>query len=190
MGAALGEYRLSGDGYRVSPVSEGDDRYGFPESDAPSASPVREPSPSLLLALAAGLVAAVIGGVLWGLIVKWANYEVGIVAWAIGFLAGTAVVTVTRGARGSALQGIAVASALLGILIGKYLSFAFVLQDQASAQGIDIGVFSSEMRTLFQDNLGDVFGLFDLLWVGFAVFTAWRIPGVETQEPAATPPAP
>jgi hypothetical protein len=141
----------------------------------------------LVLPLAAALAAGVVGGVLWGLIVKWSNYEVGIVAWAIGFMAGTAVANVARG-RGPQLQVIAVVGALVGILLGKYLSFAFAVQEDAQAVGVELGVLSSEMFRFFRENLSDVFGLFDLLWIGFAVFTAWRIPG-EEQSPAAPPSA-
>ena len=77
------------------------------------------------------------GGVVWGLIVKFSDYEVGIVAWGIGFIAGTAVVFATRGGKGPHLQVIAVVSALLGILLGKYLSYAFVVQDQAEDAGVE-----------------------------------------------------
>ena len=141
----------------------------------------------LLLPLGAALAAAVLGGVLWGLIVKWFDYEIGIVAWAIGFMAGTAVANVARGARGTHLQAIAVVGALVGILLGKYLSFAFAVQEDAQAVGVELGVLSGEMFRFFRENLSDVFGLFDLLWIGLAVFTAWRIPG-EEPEPAASPP--
>lgn len=141
---------------------------------------------SALLPALASLAAGVVGGVLWGLIVKWSNYEVGVVAWAIGFMAGTAVVNVARGARGPHLQVIAVAGALVGILLGKYLSFAFAVQEDAQAVGVELGVLSGEMFRIFRENLSDVFGLFDLLWIGLAVFTAWRIPG--EVEPAASPP--
>ena len=41
--------------------------------------------------------------------------------------------------------------------------------------GVSVGLFSSEMRSSPRD-LDQVFGLFDLLWVGFAVFTAFRVP--------------
>jgi hypothetical protein len=143
---------------------------------------------TLLLPLGAALAAGIVGGVLWGLIVKWTNYEVGIVAWAIGFMAGTAVANVARGARGQQLQVIAVAGALVGILLGKYLSFAFAVQEDAQAVGVELGVVSSEMFRFFRENLSDVFGLFDLLWIGLAVFTAWRIPG-EAQPAASPPPA-
>ena len=82
---------------------------------------------------------------------------------------------------------IAVVSALVGVLLGKYLSFAFSVQEEAEALGFSIGLFSSEMFRIFRENLDDVFGLFDLLWIGLAVFTAWRVPQVELPEPAATP---
>ena len=158
----------------------------FPDATDPT-SPLTESSSSLLPALAAGLVAAIVGGIIWSLIVKVSDYEVGIVAWGIGFVAGTAVVLATRGAKGPRLQAIAVVSALVGILLGKYLSYAFVVQDEAEKLGISVGLLSSQMRSFFRDDLDAVFGLFDLLWIGLAVFTAWRIPQVSEREP---PPAP
>jgi steroid 5-alpha reductase family enzyme len=166
-------------------MSEPENRYAFPEAPDPP-SPVSESSSSLLPAIVAGLVAALVGGIVWGLIVKLSDYEVGFVAWGIGFLAGTAVVVASRGAKGQRLQVIAVVAALLGILLGKYLSFAFNVQEDADAAGANIGLLSSDMFTLFRENLDIVFGLFDLLWVGFAVFSAWRIPQVDA-EPATAP---
>ena len=166
-------------------MSDSEDRYGFPEEVNPP-SPVTEPSGSLLPAVAVGLVAAIVGGLAWGLIVKISDYEVGIVAWGIGFLAGTAVVFASRGAKGPPLQVIAVVSALIGVLLGKYLSYAFVVQEEAEKAGVNLGLFSSEMFRFFREDLENVFGLFDLLWIGLAVFTAWRIPQFEPAEPEAT----
>ena len=165
-----------------------ENRYGFPETAAEHAPP-REPSRSLWPAAGAALAAAIVGGVLWGLIVKFSDYEIGIVAWAIGFLTGSAVVYATRGAKGQRLQAIAVAAALLGIMIGKYLSFALVVQEDAKSVGASIGLFSDDMTTLFRDNLDEIFGLFDLLWIALAVYTAWKIPRAEEPEPTAAPPA-
>ncbi|MCP9487507.1 MAG: hypothetical protein MSC30_16795 [Gaiellaceae bacterium MAG52_C11] len=170
-------------------MDERDDRYGFPEAKGAS-SPSHEPSRSVLAAAGAALVAAIVGGVLWGLIVKLSDYEIGIVAWAIGFLTGSAVVFATGGAKGQRLQALAVVAALLGILVGKYLSFAFAIQEEAESFGASIGLASGEMRTLFRENLDEVFGLFDLLWMAFAVYTAWKIPRLEPLEPTVGPPAP
>jgi hypothetical protein len=166
-------------------MSDSDDRYAFPEA-AGSPSPVTEPSGSLVPAVAAGLVAAIVGGVVWGLIVKITDYEVGIVAWGIGFASGNAIVLATRGARGPRLQAIAVVSALVGVLLGKYLSYAFIVQKDADAAGLSVGLFSSDMFRFFREDLRHVFGLFDLLWIGLAVFTAWRVPQLE--QPAAAAP--
>jgi len=164
-------------------MSEQENRYAFPEATDPP-SPVTEPSSSLLPAIGAGLVAAIVGGIIWGLIVKISDYEVGFVAWGIGFIAGTAIVFATRGAKGPRLQVIAVVSALLGILLGKYLSYAFVVQEEAESFGASIGLVSGDMFRFFREDLDVVFSFFDLLWVGLAVFTAWRIPQVDEPEPA------
>jgi len=146
-------------------------------------------SRSLVPALAAALAAGIVGGILWGLIVRWTGYEVGIVAWAIGFVVGTVAVTVSAGARGHRLVAIAVAGALLGILLGKYLSFAFAVQQDAQEVGLSVGVLSSEMFRFFRENLDEVFGLFDVLWIGFAVYTAWKLTRIEELEPTASPPS-
>ena len=129
-------------------------------------------------AVLAGLVAAIAGGVVWGLIVKWTDYEVGFVAWGIGFVCGTAVLWATRGTRGFLLQATAIACALFGILVGKYLAFVWIVND---APDVDVGIFSTSTIDLFRDNLDFVFDWIDLLWVGLAVYTAWRV--LQPREP-------
>ncbi len=140
-------------------------------------------------AVLAGVVAAVAGGIAWGLIIKWTDYEVGFVAWGIGFVTGIAVLTATRGARGLPFQAIAIACALLGIVVGKYLGFVWSLQEAAEDAdvAISIPIFSGDTIDLFFDELGEVFGLFDLLWTGFAVYSAWRTLQPEQPKPVETP---
>jgi hypothetical protein len=140
-------------------------------------------------AILSGLAAAIVGGVVWGLIVKWTDYEIGFAAWGIGFLAGVAVLAATRGARGLPFQAIAIVSALVGILIGKYLSFVWVLQEAAEGV-VDISVFSSDTVDVFLEELDLVFDWIDLLWVGLAVFTAWRTLQPEEPEPEPEPEPP
>jgi hypothetical protein len=151
---------------------------------------VREERPAAALlvpAVLAGVVAAILGAVVWGLMVKWTDYEVGFVAWGIGFLVGIAVLRATRGARGLVFQVVAVLCALLGILLGKYLSFVWVLQEVAEREtqgAIEFPVFSMDTVDLFRDELGTVFDWIDLLWAGLAVYTAWRALRPEEPEPA------
>jgi dipeptide/tripeptide permease len=54
-------------------------------------------------ALLAGSVAAVLGGIAWGLVVKWTGYEAGILALGVGLLAAFAVYRSTGGRRGPEL---------------------------------------------------------------------------------------
>jgi hypothetical protein len=179
----------SGTSATTSRMDDHEDRYQVAGmSDTPVATTAPAPSQSPLRAVAGGLVAAIVGGIVWALIVKASDYEVGFVAWGIGFLVGTAVVFATRGAKGRSLQLVAVALALVGILIGKYLSFALVVQDEAETFGESIGLFSGDMFDLFRENLDSVFGLFDLLWVGLAVASAWRIPQLDEPEQSPEPP--
>ena len=148
------------------------ERYGWePDGSRPEPPPpvpARDDGGSSALALLAGLAAAIAGGIAWGLIAKWTDYEVGIVAWGIGFATGWAIER-TAGRRSVELQVFAIAAALLGILVGKYLAFAFVQQEL----GQPYGVLSQEMLTLFRENLNIVFGLYDVVWTGLAVGTAW-----------------
>jgi hypothetical protein len=89
--------------------------------------------------------------------------EVGIVGRAIGFATGTAVLLRAARRMGVDLQAVAIRCALLGILLGKYLGFAFVIQETAELIGFEPGLFSGDMIDLFRESIGDVFRAFDLL---------------------------
>jgi hypothetical protein len=126
--------------------------------------------------IAGGLAAAIVGGFLWGLVVILTEYEIGIAAWGIGFLAGFGVVRFAGGAKGTPLQVVAVISSLLGIVIGKYVSYAYFFKQAVEDRfDVDISYFDSEIFRAFRENLGDIFGGFDLIWAGFAIATAWQI---------------
>lgn len=136
----------------------------------------RYSSEALAPAILGGVLAALAGGFVWGLIVILTDYEVGFVAWGVGFLAGLAVVRFAGGRKGAPLQAVAVVSSLLGIVLGKYISFAYFFKTAVEERfGVDISYFDSVIFTAFRENLGDVFGGFDLLWAGLAVVTAWRL---------------
>ena len=154
-----------------------------PPAPEPEPAPVREEEgpPPYGIAVLAALAAAVFGALAWGLLVRWTDYEVGIAAAGIGVLSGYAVGQATGGRRGPGLQLIAVAGALLGILLGKYLSFAFVEREF----GNPAGLLSSEMIRLFRDSLSTVFGTYDLLWIGLAVGAAWYALRPEEEEATA-----
>jgi hypothetical protein len=142
---------------------------------------------ALVPAIAGGVLAALVGGFVWGLIVIVTDYEVGFVAWGIGFLAGIAVVRFAGGRTGGPLQAVAVVASLLGIVTGKYISFAYFFKKAVDDRfGVELSYFDSTIFTTFRENLGDVFGGFDLLWAGLAIVTAWRLARPLGFRPAGT----
>ena len=136
--------------------------------------PAREPldGEAFAFGVLEGLLAAISGGIVWGLAVKWTGYEFGFLAWGIGLLVAATIYRVA-GRKHVELQVVAVVSALLGILVGKYLGFAFAVRADQNALGTHLELVSSEMVSLFRRSLGEVFSLFDLLWAGLAVSSAW-----------------
>jgi ABC-type Fe3+-siderophore transport system permease subunit len=140
--------------------------------DTPTPARETDGGTDLALAAAAGLAAAIAAGVIWAFIVKISDYEIGVAAWGIGFLVGTAVVLAARRRKSTTLAGIAVVAALVGILLGKYLSFVFIARDELDES---FGFLSADTWNLFMDNKGIVFSFWDVLWIGLAVVTAWRM---------------
>ena len=140
-----------------------------------------ERSGAVLTAALVGLGAAVVAGVCWGLIVKWTGYEIGFAAWGIGLVVGTAVAFGAQGQRGMPFPAVAVVLALVGILLGKYLAFVWIGQDTLGKLGLSLPLFSSDTARLFWDTRSDVWSVWDLLWAGLAVATAFRIPQREAK---------
>jgi hypothetical protein len=83
------------------------------------------------IAIAAGVLAAVFGGIIWTLIIALTGYEVGYVAWAIGALVGFGMSRVTP-RRDSVAAGIAAALALVGLILAKALIGLLVLPGQSA----------------------------------------------------------
>lgn len=127
-------------------------------------------------------VGAIIAGILWGLIVILTNYEIGYVAIGVGILAGYGVYFASGRKRGAILQIIASAASILGILIGKYVIFYHFFTRALMKDGVDAGIvneyslFSFNMLTVFFDNIGNMVGGFDILWIILAVGAAYKIP--------------
>jgi hypothetical protein len=134
----------------------------------------------LVPALLGGLMAALLGGGVWAAIVVFTDYEIGIVAWGIGLLAGAAVVGFARGKRGVPLQIIAVISSVLGIVAGKYFTFHHFLKEWVEADygaeaAAEVSLYATETVSMFVQAAPDFLSAFDILWV-VAVITAWRMP--------------
>lgn len=127
-------------------------------------------------------LAAIIGGIIWAVIVVTTNYELGLIAWAIGGLAGYAVVLPAKNSVSQKHQVIAVIASLVGILLGKYFFFSYMFNDGLG------GLFSLFTMDFFFGNITYQFGVYDIIFVVFAVITAWQIPGNFAKTTNTVPP--
>ena len=126
-------------------------------------------------------MAAVAGGALWAFIIIFAELEIGIIAWGIGGLSGFLVLLCSRGRKGVSQQVIAVVSSLIAITAGKYFALYYFFKQAVAAElgqraASDLSLFSAEVIDVVLQNIALVLSAYDILWIGLAVVTAWKIP--------------
>jgi hypothetical protein len=125
-----------------------------------------------------GLLAAVVGGIVWAVIAAMTERELGLIAIVIGALTGYAVVLFSNKRIATVHKAIAVIFALIGILLGKYLTVVYFTSELFSdASMLDL-VFDGEMVSAFVETFTDYFSEpVDLLFIVLAIVSAWQIPG-------------
>jgi len=136
----------------------------------------------LIPAIIGGLIGALIGGAIWGAIAIFTKYQVGYVALLVGFLAGGGVLLLGR-KRGVPYQLIAVVMAILGLAIGKYLTYYFLNRadvieqfGQEAWDAAGLTLTSPQMFEFFFADLGVLFEAIDILFIILAIVTAWGMP--------------
>ncbi|SEK80976.1 hypothetical protein [Paenibacillus sp. OK003] len=125
-----------------------------------------------------GLLAAIVGGIVWAVIAAMTERELGLIAIVIGALTGYAVVLFSNKRIATVHKAIAVIFALIGILLGKYLTVVYFTSELFSDAGMMDLVFDGEMVSAFVDTFMDYFSEpVDLLFIVLAIVSAWQIPG-------------
>ena len=137
-------------------------------------------SSTLPMSILGGVLAAIIGGFIWGMIVKVTNFEIGFMAIGIGALCGYGVRILSGGEGSKQEQIIAVISSLIGILIGKYATFCFVMKDfmlqKNPEMAANISIFLPKVFFIFMAfGLRATLGVLDILFVFLAIRAALRI---------------
>lgn len=127
---------------------------------------------SLTAALGVGLVASLVGALLWAVLTVVTGYQIGWMAVGVGFLVGLAVRFAGKGV--DQVYGIVGAVlALLGCLVGNYLSIVGF-----AAQQMEMGYLEVITSTSFQEIvriLVDTFSPIDLLFYGIAVYEGYKL---------------
>jgi hypothetical protein len=135
------------------------------------------------LALAAGLIAALVAGGIWAGLVFATNMEIGYVAWGVGLLVGLAMSRVTS-QRSRQLAVAAAAFAVLGLIAGKAFIFAGSagvyakdLEKDHESMSAAVAWQMYESRELDPGTLGKIDAIAYGAQVPYDVWTAMRAEG-------------
>jgi hypothetical protein len=138
----------------------------------------QETEPNILKGVIAGLCAAVLATLLWFAIVVLTEYQLGIIAIAIGWLVAQAVVYGAGRKRGPSLQAVSVVITVFAMMFSEYFIVRHFVTLELAAEGVTgiplflpIGVMSELITLSIKESPATLF-----FW-GLAVFEAYRIPG-------------
>lgn len=126
---------------------------------------------SVALATGAGLAAAIAGAVAWAIVTVLSNYELGVMAVAVGFLVGSAIGAVVPG-RNILFGYIGAACSLFGCLLGNLLSAVGFL-----SQVVHLDYFDALSRLnpgIAVNLMVDTFSPMDLLFYAIAIYEGYR----------------
>jgi len=127
---------------------------------------------NLPMAILAGVVAALIGAILWAVISAATNYQIGFMAIGVGLLVGVAVLHFGKGI--TPLYGVVGAvCALFGCLLGNVLTACYFIGEP---QGVDTLTVLNSVLGAGQiiPLITDTFQGMDLLFYAIAIFEAYR----------------
>jgi len=125
-------------------------------------------------AIAGGLVGAMVGAGVWAALAVFANFEFGLVAMAVGVLAGYGAKLAAGKARGLHFQIATAACAVLGLVAGKYFTFAHYVAEAWREKGLSVNPFAPELFGHFVEMLPKLLSPFDALWFFLALSSAWK----------------
>jgi hypothetical protein len=134
-------------------------------------------NPNLILAVLAGLAAAVAGVLVWYGVVVITKYQLGFIAVGVGWLVAMAVVFGSGRMRGPALQAISIAITLVALVMSEYLIVRYALTEFLAEQGftevalfLPLGAMLELVVASIQENL------FTLIFWAIALWAAFSTP--------------
>jgi hypothetical protein len=129
---------------------------------------------NLPLGIAAGLVAAIVGGAVWAGITVASQMQIGWIAVGVGFLVGLAVRKLGKGLTKP--FGIASgALALLGCLFGNFLAMCGLIAQTEAAPFPDVVLSFIQDPQMTAELMKNTFSPMDILFYGIAVYEGYRL---------------
>lgn len=139
-----------------------------------------------LNATVGAVLGGTVGALLWWGITVATSMSFGLVAIAIGFLAGFGAVKFAGGKRSGGLQAIAITVSLVSYAIATYLVNMTFVNRALAAQGETFRLaFPPQNPELFLKAVMLDFGLMDGVFLAIVIWEAWKIPRPLSLPPGA-----
>jgi hypothetical protein len=126
---------------------------------------------SMGLAVAAGIGAAVAGAILWAVVTVLSEYELGVMAIAVGYMVGKAIIGVAKHGNNT-LGVIGAVCSLFGCLLGNLLSAVGFASEALHRSYFD--VLSHLNPEAVVRLFSATFGAMDLLFYAIAIYEGYR----------------
>jgi hypothetical protein len=140
---------------------------------APVVNPISADESNLMAGLLAGVTAAVAGALVWAAITVTTKFQIGYMAVAVGFLVAWAVRKFGKGST-SAYGVLGGACALLGCLLGNFLSACGFLAASRSAPVVDVTLQVLANPSLASKLMQATFSGMDVLFYAIAVYEGYK----------------
>lgn len=128
--------------------------------------------PKLPLAIVAGVLAALVGAVLWAAITVATNHQIGFMAIGVGLLVGFAVAKLGAGS-GATFGLVGAVCALLGCVLGSFFAgVGFLSNELGESYFTVLSRFDGRMVV---ELLKETFDGMDLLFYGIAVYEGFKL---------------
>jgi len=92
---------------------------------------------SLLRCLCGAVVGGVVGALIWAAIARYANVEIGWIAWGVGGLVGFGSACFSGGREDDAAGALAAVVAIAAVAGGRYWAYAWVIEDKISTSMVN-----------------------------------------------------
>ena len=127
---------------------------------------------NFLLAIAAGLVAAVIGAAAWTGITIATNYQIGFMAVGVGYLVAFSIRTAGKGIS-KKFQILGALLSLLGCVSGNYFTICHLIAQKDGIGFFDQLTNANPLAILFV--MKENFSPMDILFYGIAIYEGYRL---------------
>lgn len=145
------------------------------DSSIPTVQPAIErldDQPSLLMGLVGGVIAMLVGAIVWGAITYFTNYQIGWMAIGVGFLVGLAIKffgkgkTLIFGVSGAVL-------ALIGCVLGNLMFYSGIIALEESASFLEVFFFFLSSPAAAIELFTIAFDFMDILFYALAAYAGF-----------------